>query len=398
VTKPVPLISGGGLDCANTSGVTIRGVVVDGKAVQTTGIQGRDSRGLTIEDTTVRNFRGNGINVEAYKLARCSNFAARGVVVEKCYPAGSAHAQGINVGETDGVTLDGVALLDNGGKPGVETVFNHNAYIHADCTNVVANAVVSLGASSHGAQFRAGGIVANCIFIDNAIGFSYGLVNSAECKTGGVTGSVSDVVCIGGKSINGSARGWAAEFSNLRDVVVSGLIVAHDNQDNSEAIHFDNCSGLTNGTVALPPSKWRIDVQAYVFDWTKKPTKVVSGAAVHFLAPVGPPPRQPNLRLTVGDMRAKARANPRTAAADAVRDAKIAAGLIASPAPEPMPEPSPPPPPTTAPAPEETLEAMIRGNPADVTAAVEGGVAVLKVNRAGTDPRFTVTGDTVTRK
>jgi hypothetical protein len=70
------------------------------------------------------------------------------------------------------------------------------------------------------------------LFVRNPIGFSFGLVNGADLKPGGVTGDVSGNVVIAANDIRtGDAqRGWAVELGNIK-----GGVRVHDNIFTSDA-------------------------------------------------------------------------------------------------------------------------------------------------------------------
>jgi hypothetical protein len=124
------------------------------------------SNGLHIEDCrfaygilglTIQNFYG-----------AVSNVTIRRNVIHDNVPASSGHSQGIYAQGVSGITIEENWFVHNGWiGVGTDTIFNHSAYIYADCTNLVAVGNVIAQSSSHGLQARPGGIVQNNLFIDN---------------------------------------------------------------------------------------------------------------------------------------------------------------------------------------------------------------------------------------
>jgi hypothetical protein len=131
------------------------------------------------------------------------------------------HPQGLFADGVQGLTVTGNVFDHNGwaaGVPGAEpTMYNHNMYITATNSGVVVRNNISANAGSHGLQARAGGIITGNLFINNPIGMSYGLVNGGgDVKLGGVFGEVSDNVFVGGRDIDGAARGIGLEIANVK--------------------------------------------------------------------------------------------------------------------------------------------------------------------------------------
>lgn len=333
-TKDLPVINGrvefNGKTNVVFNGIDLRGAgkpgVVGFSVFNSTKVQFLNGR--------VTGFGANGINVQGYGGKRCSDVQIRGSLIANNWPAdASKHCQGVYSQATDRLTVDGCVIAENGGVPGVGTQFNQGLYAHASCTPPTITNNVFYKNAAHGLQQRPGGPNHGNVFIDNPVGMSYGLVNRELCYPGGVSGIVENNVYIGGGAVaggpNAGRRGWALELSNAKSVTVRNILVAHDNQNASKAIHVDNCVGLENPGAMLAPAKWSILLQnCYVYDWAPGAIEVKAGAPTRINAGVAPP-KTPNLRAAIGGdaFMPWARANPSVAAATAIAKCFAAAGV-----------------------------------------------------------------------
>lgn len=279
------------------------------------GVSFLNCTGIRITSCVIQGWGFNGLCIEGYGGKRCSDVYVFDTLIADNWPANpKSHCEGLYFQNTDNYTFEGNVVDNNGGKPGTETMFNQGAYFHGSCgPGIVKNNVFSNN-SSHGAQFRPGGEIRGNLFMDNAIGFSYGLVNGEACVPGGVSGVVENNIVLGSSEIGNSPRGWAAEFSNIKACAVRNLIATQDKQNFSTAIHVDNCKNLTNPGQMLPPSQWKLSIHAYVWEWPKGVLSVNAGNPTivnrGFI-----PPRKPNLREELGAGYIPwARANPALAA------------------------------------------------------------------------------------
>lgn len=172
---------------------------------------------VLIEDCRVEGYRDN-ISLSAVS-GQVSDVALRRSIVVDAYSSDPAvHAQGLYASGVDGLVIEENLFDRNGWVPGVAgaTMFNHNVYLQSNNQRVVVRGNVFARASSHGLQARAGGRVEDNLFLDNPIGMSFGLVNGAAVKPGGVSGVVNGNVFLGAGTIDGGARGWALEVGNIR--------------------------------------------------------------------------------------------------------------------------------------------------------------------------------------
>lgn len=147
----------------------------------------QDSENVLIEGVTV-NGGGTGVSVQ-----RCRNVEIRGVRSTGLVPVKSGktwmNCEGVYVGETTGLRIEGCVLENTGWPPA--TVFNHGMYINGACDGVTIVGNVVRNASSTGIQARAGGYVADNLIEDCAIGLTYALVNgNGPQKIGGCSGVV----------------------------------------------------------------------------------------------------------------------------------------------------------------------------------------------------------------
>jgi hypothetical protein len=184
-----------------------------------------------LEDLYVEGYRDN-IIFQAY-YGDLTDVTVRRSVIVDAYGIGGVHAQGLYATGVKGLTLEENVFDHNGWNEtvprGGQTKFNHNVYLQADNEDVVVRGNVFANGSSHGLHARAGGLIENNLFVDNAIGMSFGLVNGAPAKPGGVEGAVRGNVFIGARKIGDNDRGWALEVGNIRpgsDTIVSDNIFA----------------------------------------------------------------------------------------------------------------------------------------------------------------------------
>jgi hypothetical protein len=332
--RPRLMFTGGvvGIDITG-KGVTLDSLVID--AVSSTangkfpGIRIRDAADVKIENCVSRGWtfgvvahRTKGLTIRGSLLA--DNFTRdRGKY---------GNAAGIYAFETDGLVMDRVSFAENGRK----SIFDHGAYIAASCGPVTVTGCTFVANSSHGIQMRSGGDISDCLFVDNPIGLSHGLVNGSAVKSGGVSGTVERLVFIGGATIDGSKRGYVAEFGNAADTVARDLLAAHDSQKWDVPYLLNPCKNVTG----IPVSPIRIDLARLLsYDWPGHPDRrgvlrtatAATGARERIEAL---PASAVNLRALLGDVEAAARSDPWTAARG-VTVARKALGLDVPPQPNP---------------------------------------------------------------
>ncbi len=97
------------------------------------------------------------------------------------------------------------------------SMHNHGIYFSAANDDAVVRKNIIADSSSHGLQMRGGGNVQDNLFVNNPIGLSFGLVNGASLKVGGVTGDVGGNVFLQSNDMNfANQRGWAIEVGNTK--------------------------------------------------------------------------------------------------------------------------------------------------------------------------------------
>jgi hypothetical protein len=230
---------------------------------------------LLFEDDQVDFFRNNFISTDYY--APSYNFQVRRCIITDAYSTTAVHSQGMYLQGIHGILLDGNTFDHNGWNegvgPAVPTLWNHNVYVNGTNSDFVARNNIFANASSHGLQARVGGNVENNLFLDNPLGLSYGLVNgSGPLVPGGVTGTVVGNVFLGGRDINGQARGLGIEMANIKPgdgVVVSDNIFANSyNGGLFAAINLSVGNNHYNGDAAVGLNDVTVK-DNIVYNWTR---------------------------------------------------------------------------------------------------------------------------------
>jgi hypothetical protein len=224
--------------------------------------------GVLIEDVVVDQFTNN-LNFQGYG-GQQNNVKIRRSVITDAYGT-EGKSQGLYATKVNGLTLEENVFDHNGWNSQVSgagaTALSHNAYIAADCANVVVRGNVFADAASHGLQARAGGEVKDNLFVDNPIHMSFGLVNGSALKPGGVSGTVEGNVMVGTRSIGGSYRGWAIELGNIKGATVRNNIIANDgNAGGAAAFSLGYGSNVSNSGSGVGINNLTIE-NNIVYDW-----------------------------------------------------------------------------------------------------------------------------------
>lgn len=328
-SRPAPVVRGG-LRMDGRRNVRIIGIKFDGAGISTNGIDVFNSRDVELTGCQVVGFGGMGITAQGYGGKRCSNVTIRGCLIADNWPATGKHVSGLFASYTDGLWLAESVFDTNGWKPGIKnaTIYNHGSYIHATCGPATVSDCVFRDNASHGLQQRSGGPSFRNLFIDNAIHQSYGLVNGAPCFPGGVSGEIKGSVFLGGRDIAGSKRGWCLELSNIKKVVASDLLMAHDNQNNNVAITVQKSERVENPRELVGVRDLNLR-DIYVWDWPRGAIRVSIDPENVRQSRVGAkPPMQADLRKALGtDFMARARRDPSNAARIGIAACRTAAGI-----------------------------------------------------------------------
>ncbi|MDQ3223175.1 MAG: right-handed parallel beta-helix repeat-containing protein [Gemmatimonadota bacterium] len=185
--------------------------------------------GFLLEDSVVEHFTNN-LLFQGYGGPQ-NNMRIRRNVIADAYGL-EGKSQGMYATDVSGLLLEENVFDHNGWNAKVSgasaTALSHNAYMAADCDNVVVKGNIFADASSHGLQARAGGQISDNLFLRNPIHMSFGIVNGSAIKPGGVTGNVENNVFMETRSISGKMRGWAIELGNIKSANVRNNVITDD--------------------------------------------------------------------------------------------------------------------------------------------------------------------------
>lgn len=195
---------------------------------------------MLIEDCVFTNFGTGSAIVHYYTGTTISNIRFRRDIIADNFNPNVWHNQGMYFDGTQGVVIEESVIYKNGwlaADRSDATMQNHGIYFSAANDGAIVRRNIIADASSHGLQMRGGGTVQDNLFIHNPIGMSFGMVNGANIKPGGVSGEISGNVVLEPNDIKpadgGSTslmRGWAIELANTggSGTYLRGNIFAHD--------------------------------------------------------------------------------------------------------------------------------------------------------------------------
>lgn len=172
-------------------------------------------RGMRIVDCDLN---GKNVMVQAIYNAPYSDMEIIDTLIWNCLTT-SGHRSGLFLKNVDGLTLDRVVLYRNGwnGTPDMpnselgKDVYNHGAYITAECDDVKITNTSAIFNAGGGLQMRPGGDLRDSFVAWNArTGVDWGLVNGSPTGVGGKTGEVT------GNLIIDSGDAWGFGVSNIR--------------------------------------------------------------------------------------------------------------------------------------------------------------------------------------
>ncbi|HWE02406.1 MAG TPA: PKD domain-containing protein [Tepidisphaeraceae bacterium] len=203
---------------------------------------------LLIEDCSFSYFLVD-INLQGFYSPLYNITVRRDQILDSYSTVG--HSQGLYAESVNGLTIDDSVFDHDGWNTSVPgagaTIFNHDAYLHSSNNGVVVTNNIFADAASFGLQARSGGIVDDNAFINDPYAFSFGLVNGATTRAGGVSGEVIGNVVLGSRQ---DASGWGigAMIGNLAvggDTVISDNLFA-DGGGTQPAILFQPGSNVSN--------------------------------------------------------------------------------------------------------------------------------------------------------
>ncbi|MES2436440.1 MAG: pilin [Patescibacteria group bacterium] len=268
--------------CSNTGNILIQSIHLHTTTSNNQGIAMEGCQGVhdvTIEDAYIEGFRmGITLNMTTNDGSvinnKNRNFKLRRSVITNSHSKTGGDSSGLYIDQTDGILLEDNVFFSNGRRldGGGETTRNHNAYIHALNWNVTVRNNIFAFASSHGLQARAGGVVENNLFYDNAIHLSFGLVNgSGTGHPNGVVGRITNNVMVGAKNIGSEPRGFGIIFGNIKpggNTVASGNIIANNRTgSNFPAIQLESGVGdYAHLAVGIHDLTLKDNI---VFNWSK---------------------------------------------------------------------------------------------------------------------------------
>jgi hypothetical protein len=225
---------------------------------------------LLIEDCSFSYFTFD-IQFTGY-YAACNNITIRRNEILDAYSDNTtAHSSGMYADTVNGLTIQDNVFDHNGWNTSVSgataTIYNHNCYLHSSNNSVVVTNNVFADGSSFGLQARAGGVVDNNVFINNAHAMSYGLVNGATTKAGGVSGEMIGNVFLPDRN-DPSGWGFGAVIGNLKpggNTVISNNIFANGNGPQA-ALYFQPGQSVANPTQEVGLNSVTVS-NNIVYDW-----------------------------------------------------------------------------------------------------------------------------------
>jgi hypothetical protein len=256
-------------DCGETSHPIVNDIVIDGIAFMADGHNPSsptfsaaaspdgihlvsETTNFTIEDCSL-SYYVNNITMVNY-FGPISH-----VTIERCninysFSSTGAHSEGTFLEGVQNILLQGNVYDHDGWDTaggGYATIFNHDVYVTATSSGLVARGNIFAEASSHGLQARCGGSIEDNVFLDDPTGLSFGLVNGSPVTPGGVTGDIIGNLFIGGRNINASLpRGTGLEIGNTYTATVSNNLFADNPTSQFPAIELGYGTDDSNPTDA----------------------------------------------------------------------------------------------------------------------------------------------------
>lgn len=200
---------------------------------------------VLVEDCSFQYFHTNLVIEPLGENGR--NFRLRRSIVADAFTTQNTHAQGLYMSNTEGVLLEENLFDHNGWRadvPGATpTIFRHNVYLQTDVTMVRALGNIFASGASHGLQARAGGLIEDNLFVNNAISL---LLGSDWQTKEPIRFIARRNVITGGRDIDkATPRGWGIDVP----AAASGLI-ARNLIVNQRNAGFAIAMNLYDGTSA----------------------------------------------------------------------------------------------------------------------------------------------------
>jgi hypothetical protein len=199
---------------------------------------------LLFEDLMVEYYSESNITVQGNIV----NMRLRRSVIVDAYSVNSA-SHGIYAEGVEGLRIEENVFDHNGwnthpnlaGWGAEPKIDNHNVHVQVSCDDVTIRGNLTVRASSHGIDARAGGTVRGNLALENPVGLSFGLVTDKwDPKVGGVAGLVAgNVVRDAGDVDVANTGGIGIALGNIQSAMVEDNIVAHDQSMGSSSIAID---------------------------------------------------------------------------------------------------------------------------------------------------------------
>lgn len=359
---PIPEIrfagDGAGIHLLGSQNVALAdmAVVSTNPKPTSSGVRAITIRNIRLRGLRVTGFR-NGISCEGSRDKRSLNFWEDNCYVHNNFAFDqSNHSQGTFISYTDGARLLRNVFDTNGWTPGkgIATQWNHNAYLHGSNGPIEVTGNLFYNGAATGCQHRCGGDNTYNLYLTNPMGLTYGLVNGEGPLTqGGVSGTLHHLAFVGGRDINGSPRGAAMTFGNIKSAVARDILISDAPQDKFAAIAIEACRIAKDSPYLGKPGGLDVGIldlilqRVFVWDWPKGPFLQSTSNVKQLSKPAQwAPPREFDLRNYVESQQVLAKARAGFAAFDAKpwidgMFAGVSAGPVA---------PTPVPPPATVPA------------------------------------------------
>lgn len=184
------------------------------------------STNILVENCYVQDYAVN-MTFEGYQGPQYNISVRRNVDVDSYCTSG--HSQGMYATGVNNLLIEG-NLFDHDGyndsvPGGGATWYNQDIYLSSQNSGCVIRDNIIARAAGYGLQARSGGVVTGNLFVDDPVDCSYGLVNGVTTHAGGVTGSVTDNVFLGGANIGNLQGGSGLQLANISK---SGVTVANN--------------------------------------------------------------------------------------------------------------------------------------------------------------------------
>ena len=254
-TGPRPMLVTGNSIGLQAAAVPIANLDIIGIRMYPGSARSWDVDGISV-DSIVNNILIENCDIEGYHddiafehyFGPMSNVTVRRSILSNTYGYNSP-SEGIYMDGVSGITLQDNLFNHNGWTTaGTMTKFNHDVYLTAFSSGLVATDNIFANASNFGLEARCGGVVENNLFYNDADGLSFGLVDGSPLTAGGVSGTISGNVFVGSHLIDGMSFGAGVLVGNVNSggVSISNNLFEYNAVGEIGAIDLETCSGNPN--------------------------------------------------------------------------------------------------------------------------------------------------------